>query len=288
MINKCLWAVFLPLIFFCSCLNNALGDGQLQRQSSADSIGVVPRSVQPDSPKLVKTASLQIEVKDAYIAAKTTSQWARLFGGLVMHQDIQSVELQRNETALSEDSVLQIKSIERTASLTVRVPSDKLEAFADTVAGMAHFIVRSSLDVEDKTLDYLDAGMKSRNRAAVLAKSAGPKATIASTQMLIDNKDEISNELISQRRIDMNVAYSTIEVSLLEVPYVSRQKCANTNVHSIQLPFISRIKEGFKSGWNNFLDVMVVLAHLWFFIFLGVTSYVIYRSFRRQKAIGAT
>ena len=90
---------------FAACSSNKSEESDL---SSADSVDIIPGLV-ADSPeskaKLVKTADLELKVKDVYKSSSNIQQSVKKLGGLVMHTDIKTSEMNSKSIPVSDDSL---------------------------------------------------------------------------------------------------------------------------------------------------------------------------------------
>src|SRR5690606_226266 len=123
--------------------------------------------------KQVKTAGMDFKVKDVYKAASDISTEARSIGGVVSKRKIESVTEQNKKLKISDDSVQVISSYIIKAAMIVRIPSEKLDSFLDSVSRTASFIQSQTLDINDKSLEYasLEAKKEQREKAAAAIES---------------------------------------------------------------------------------------------------------------------
>src|SRR4051794_20493575 len=92
---------FLLSLFVLSCNNNV---AENKVADVSDTIAV--NGVTGDSVKLVKTASLNVKVKDVNQGTRAISNLAQQFGGMVVSQNLDYTETNQNELRLSPDSLL--------------------------------------------------------------------------------------------------------------------------------------------------------------------------------------
>lgn len=111
----------------------------------------------------------------------------------------------------------------RSASLTVRIPADKAEAFTQDVAGLAN-IVRKSKNVEDVTLNYvatenrLKALQTEETRLLeLLSQAENMTDLLAIEDRLTQVRYELENAGSQKRLYDNQIDYATIYLSIDEV-----------------------------------------------------------------------
>lgn len=107
-----------------------------------------------DSMKLVKAAGIGLKVLNVFQSVQAVSKIIHSSGGLVIHQNIISIENQSREFKISDDSFLVVTSYTPHAEIIARVPAYNLEDFMYSIANMGYFVLHSNMDTDDKSLDY--------------------------------------------------------------------------------------------------------------------------------------
>jgi hypothetical protein len=98
--------LFFPALFLtiCGCHNNAGENDIVKALSDTTSIS----GLSGDSVKLAKTASIDFKVKDVEKAGWGVSALAQQLGGKIFHQQLETIEGERKELKMSDDSLLVI------------------------------------------------------------------------------------------------------------------------------------------------------------------------------------
>jgi hypothetical protein len=238
-----------------------------------------------DSVKLVKTAATNIKVKDVEQSTRAVSALAQKFGGMLTLQNLEAVEQSRKELKLSSDSLLVITAVAPHADITARVPSQNLEAFLFGVADLGYLTTSTHLQVDDKSLTYLENALKQKNRTEVLnSPSTKPKSPSSALQT-IAVKDEAIEQDIANRTINAEVNYSTVNLNLYQNVVVRKETIANPYLDNYDLPFWSRLGNALENGWAYFLSFVVGIAHLWLFIGVGVLVVTAYRYWQQRRKL---
>lgn len=128
-----------------------------------------------DSVKLIKRANLHVKVKDVKQSTKAVSSLAQQLGGMIFSQNLESVETQTTELKLSNDSLLVITAYTPQAAITARIPSQHLETFMYQAAELGYYTSSSKLDIDDKSLQYLENALKHQVRKEVLSQPVKEK-----------------------------------------------------------------------------------------------------------------
>jgi len=265
-----LLSLLIPIIFLFSCNQHSSEINDTKVSDTASYSGIVDGSL-----KLVKTASIKSKVKDIETGVRTLSQVVHQYHGMVFHQTISSNQITEKELTLSDDSILIISSYSPTASITVRVPSEKLHEFLFDVSTIGYLTDKNTLDIQDKSLEYHQNKLKQDNRRSIPAKTKTINKVIL--------KDEATDQKIANLAIDADVRYSPVTIELYQNQIIKKEVVANHHISSYQLPFSARFLAALKNGIVIFDSFILMLLNLWAFILLGAAVYIGYRHFKKQS-----
>ncbi|HJW17384.1 MAG TPA: DUF4349 domain-containing protein [Flavisolibacter sp.] len=263
-----------------SCQNNASENDIVKSLSDTTSI----TGLSGDSVKLVKTAGIECKVKDVEKADWGVSSLATQLGGMVFHQQLQSIEGERKELKLSADSLLIITAYTPRATITVRIPSENLELFLHNIADLGYYTSSSQLDIEDKSLAFLENQRKQKNRQDELSKPVNTIKGLASLQS-INVKDAMIEQDIANRAIDADVNYFLVNISLFQNSLVRKEVIANYILTGYELPFNKRLQNAIGGGWEMFLSFILFLAHGWMFLLVAGLSWLGYRYVQQARKL---
>jgi len=264
------------LIF--SCQNNPDGKPQLALNDSSSFTGLTS-----DAVKMVKTADMNIKVKSVEESTRNVSMLTHQYGGTVYNQTYQAAECDRKELSVSEDSLLVISTVNPEAHITVRVTSQNLESFLFDVADIGYYTVSSQLQMDDKSLTYLENNLKRKNREAIFHTPSKRRNDSSTTLQAIQVGDEAIQHFITNKSIDADVAYSKITLRLYQNALVKSEVIANYMIADYKLSFGERLSNSLQSGWNAFLDFIVAVSQLWMFILLALLAYAAYRYWQQRR-----
>ena len=203
-----------------------------------------------DERKLIKTVDMTVETKEYDMLMTELKNQVSKLGGYIEHMD-----------TYNGSSYSYYRS-SRSASMTIRIPKDKLNEFVETVSGISN-VVRRSDNVEDVTLSYVD--MESRRNTlkteqerllALLAKAESIEDIITIEDRLSTVRYQLESMESKLRTIDNQVDYSTVYMNIDEVREL-------TPVEE-QTP-VERIGEGFVDSLHDIGDGAVEFA-IWFIV----------------------
>lgn len=139
----------------------------------------------------------------------------------------------------------------RNASLTLRIPSEKLDDFLGTVGGLVN-ITNESNSMQNATEEYYDLAARvnvlEEERTAyenMLEKAMEVEDVLKIKDRLYDVISEIEAAKTRMKVIDSRASYSTVHLSLQEVIVYSQ-------VPTVKTTFGERIGNTFRESWQNF------------------------------------
>ncbi|MDB5122023.1 MAG: hypothetical protein JWP94_152 [Mucilaginibacter sp.] len=278
--------LLIPLIaglgLLCACKNKSgyelVNNSNATNAESADSTSV-------SQPKLIKTAGMRFKVKNVQqtsekIAALTTS-----YHGTVSHHQMGSTPNRSLDIRISNDSVMRVTSFCTTTDITVKIPSEKVDDFMNQVSRMGIYVNSRSMDITDKSLDYLSAQLKLKSRAELVNQQKKGKVIIKNPANVLLLKDDMIDQQINNRGIDDAVRNSVVNLSFYQSNTINREIIANDDPSAYNLPLLNRLGMAIEKGWQVFVDVIIAITNLWVFILAGVGIWVIVNYYRNKKTI---
>ncbi|TCZ72256.1 DUF4349 domain-containing protein [Flaviaesturariibacter aridisoli] len=260
-----------------ACQSNDHGEPQYRGNTTADSTGYAGAgAAEPPGSKLVKTAALELQVGDVQSGARALTVLAKDMGGALRQQHLSANEGATRRLKQSNDSVLLLHALEPSASLTLRVPAERLDEFLFAAAQVAAFVRGSDFDVDDRTLDYVSAQWRADARRRLLENPATSRKVTATTSAL-EVRDEEIGQRLEGRSIDEAVRYSIVRVELAQPPLLRREVIVNSDLDSYTPPFGSRLADALARGWGWFAGLLVAGAHLWVFLLVGTLLWIAWR-----------
>ena len=192
----------------------------------------VPADSVSTNRKLIRTVSLTLETEEYDVLLNGISEQVAACGGYL--------ESLNADTRYSSDS--------RYASMTIRVPADRLDEFVNAVSGISNVVQRSE-STEDVTLTYVD--MESHASALrteqdrlieLLAEAENLTEILEIEDRLTDVRYELEYMESQLRTYDNLVEYATVKLSVNEV-----QKLTPTE----EKGFWEKIGDGFVDSLSN-------------------------------------
>ena len=226
--------------------------------------------------KWIVTVSMDAETEDLDTLLAQLGEEIRLLNGYVEDQNIYNGSTYSNRRY-------------RSASMTIRIPADQLDAFTQEVAGISN-IVSTNRNLEDITLNYVatESRVKAleteQQRLLELMEQAETMSDLLEIEArLTDVRYELESYASQLRVYDNLVDYATIHLSISEVQeYTPAQE--RTVWQRIGEGFVSSLK-----GVGNFfveLFVFLLVASPYLAVFGGIVVGIILlirRSAKKKK-----
>ena len=167
-------------------------------------------AVQDTSRKLIRNVSMDVETEEFETLYARVNEKTKAYGGYVESSNVY------NNSSYYGESL-------RNASLTIRIPQDKLDSFLSNVAEISNVTSRSE-NVTDVTLQYVD--MESHKKALtaeqdrlleLLEQAESVEDIITIESRLSDVRYQIESMESQLRTLQNQVSYSTVYLDIQEV-----------------------------------------------------------------------
>ena len=213
----------------------AMDDVGIDYESGAPMLGASAKSVANNGAetekKIVRNAWLTLKTERFDEAVSALCEQIEQAGGVVESRDISGA-----------------KNASRSANLTLRVPSDMLDGVLSGAGGWGE-VTREQTSAVDMTSTYTDnasrlesARAKKRQLDALYEKAENMEDIITLTDAIFDVQEEIEWLEGQNRRIDDEVSFATLYVSVSE----------KSSAVSAKQPFFTRLGRQLADGWENF------------------------------------
>ena len=273
---KALYLFFLAVsLFLFSCSSNQKSEGIVATgDKSIDVVASEPEmqeesAIPSDEPsekkvlsnrKLIKEGNLSFETDDI---SKTTAFITR--------------QLRKNNGYISsENEEKETNSIHK--KITVRIPSEKFDAFIDSLSTTVEVFDTKEINVVDVTENFVDveARLQSKKetekRYLALLEKANTISEIIEIQEKLDAIREETESLEARYNTLSNcIAYSTINIDIYK-------EITDFNNYT------TRLADNFVDGWDGLLSFFLFCLSIWpFFIFLAISIVVLVLLIKRSK-----
>lgn len=252
---------------------------------SADSVSVAATQ-EIEGKKFVKTAEVDMEVKDVYGATISIEKHLISLGGFVTQSRMEAQTLSENTYNISDESSMLIRKFQNQNRMQVRVPTEKLGEFLDFINDKKVFLNSRIISAEDVTANIKLSKMEAERQAKTgtnisQLKTGKDKVKLDDENMSQANSQKYSDEILADQ-----LKYSTVDIYIKE-PSTSVAKIPIVNTKNIdndyKYNFFFDIKNAFVEGFYLIQQIFVFLISIWPFVLLG--GLVFYFWWRRKTAI---
>lgn len=270
-ITLSLSAVLLLGIYSCKkveATSSNLGSYEGSTDSAAivsDSISSVA-SMEVKDKQFIKTADVNMEVKDVYNATIAIEKSAQDLGGFVTKSNLQSNVVYENTYNTSDTEAMLIKKYKNENSMQIRIPTEKLGEFLTFINTNKLFLNSRSINAEDVTanIKYSELEAKRNQKTSEnieKIKTNKDKVTLDDNNMSEENLQKLNTMSMAD-----NLKYSTVDIYIKE-PKLRIAEIAVTNTDSIdnkyKYNFIHDAKDSFVYGFYLIQRIIVGLINIW-------------------------
>lgn len=216
--------------------------------------------------KIIKNATINVEVKDFQKFYSTFRQNIRNIGGYVAQEE-------QNQSEYKIESTIVIK-----------IPVEQFENAISILISGVEKINERKISSQDVTTEYVDtrsrieAKKQFRNRYMDLLKQAKNMEEILSVQSQInDIQEEIESATGRMNYLGQSSAFSTINLTYYQVLDSSAKEDASPS-------FGSKITEAFKIGLGWIGDLFIGLISIWPLLLASFVLLIIYKKVKPVKA----
>lgn len=228
--------------------------------------------------QLIVSSSLNFEVADVRQTASYIQVLAGSHGGYVASESIQNERGRTEEIAIGDGRFRQMTEYTPTASLTVRIPKKEVNAFLQHLQTRIEFLIASSMDAKDASLEVKKAQLESQISALKASKldrleHTAQTPNAINTQLLVAEKTaetQLSemHAKLSEQAIEDQVALATLKLDFFEHTKLHLRTTASLDsqlAKEKRANFSGRLKANLAMGWFYALEVFLGLARLWVF-----------------------
>ena len=234
--------------------------------------------------QFIKTASVDMEVKDVYDATISIEKAVTDLGGFVTKSQLHSNVVSTETFNTSDKNAMLVKKFQTENTMEVRVPTENLGTFLQSINDKKLFLNSRIINAEDVIANIKYAELEAKR----VEKTGENISTLKNTDKKVEKADENMAENNQQQLEVMNIAdnlkYSTINIFIKE-PQLRIAEIAVTNSKNIdnqyKFNFFYDAKNAFVEGFYLIQSILVGLIKIWPLILIGFGIF----SFIKKKKI---
>lgn len=227
--------------------------------------------------QFIKTADVNMEVKDVYEATISIEKSVQDLGGFVTHSNLHSNIMSEDTYNTSSDDAMLIKKYQTENTMQVRVPTEKLGELLVFINDKKLFLNSRIINAEDVTSNIRYAEMEGKRIKKTGENIEQLKTNKDKVKLDNDNMTEGNLQQLANMDTTDNIKYSTIDIYIKE-PKLRIAEIAVTNTRNIdnkyKFNFIYDAKNAFVEGFYLIQKIVVGLITIWpLLLILGVIVY---------------
>lgn len=288
-IKLSLAAVLLLGIY--SCKKGEVSSKDLEAYATTDSAAVVVSDsissvadMKVKDKQFIKTADVNMEVKDVYNATIAIEKSVQELGGFVTNSNLQSNVVSENTYNTSNEEAMLVKKYKTENRMQVRIPTEKLGELLTAINTNKLFLNSRSINAEDVTANIKYSELEGKRNQKTSENISKLKTNKDKVTLDDENMSEGNLQKLSSMNMTDDLKYSTIDIYIKE-PQLRIAEIAVTNTTSIdnkyKYNFIYDAKDGFVYGFYLIQRIIVGLINVWPLVLIAAA--IIY--FLRKRKI---
>ncbi|WP_175621297.1 DUF4349 domain-containing protein [Chryseobacterium schmidteae] len=236
--------------------------------------------------QFIKTANVDMEVKDVYDTTISIEKSVQELGGFVTHSNLQSRVISEDTYNTSDKDAMLIKKYQTENTMQVRVPTSKLGELLTLINDKKLFLNSRIINAEDVTSNIKYAEMEGKRIKKTSENISELKTTKDKVKMSDENMSEENQQQLANLDVADNLKYSTVDIYIKE-PKVRIAEIAVTNSENIdnkyKFDFFYSAKNAFVEGYYLIQRIVIGLIIIWPILLIGGILFYFYRKNKSHK-----
>lgn len=269
------------LLALYSCKKGEASSQELKTYSTLDSSA----SIAPDSissaatmemkdKQFIKTAEVNMEVKDVYDSTISIEKSVQDLGGFVTHSNLHSNVVSEDTYNTSNESAVLVKKYQTENTMQVRIPTDKLGPLLTLINDKKLFLNSRVINAEDVTSNIKYAELESRRNKKTADQIAQMNTHKDKVNMGNSNMKEGNQQQLETMNIADHLKYSTVDIYIKE-PKIRSAAIPVTNTKNIddqyKSDFLYSAKSAFVDGFYLIQKIFIALITIWPLVLIAAT-----------------
>lgn len=236
--------------------------------------------------QFIKTANVNMEVKDVYGATISIEKSVQELGGFVTHSNLQSRVISEDTYNTSNEEAMLVKKYQTENTMQVRVPTAKLGELLTLINDKKLFLNSRIINAEDVTSNIKYAEMEGKRIKKTSENISELKTTKDKVKMSDENMSEENQQQLANLDVTDNLKYSTVDIYIKE-PKLRIAEIAITNSKNIdnkyKFNFMYDVKNAFVEGFYLIQRILVGLVAIWPIVIIAGIAFYFYRKNKSNK-----
>jgi hypothetical protein len=262
-----------------SCKKGEVSATDLEAYATTDSAAVVisdsvssVATMKVKDKQFIKSADVNMEVKDVYDATISIEKSVQELGGFVTQSNLQSNVVSEDTYNTSNEDAVLVKKYQTENRMQLRVPTEKLGELLTLINDKKLFLNSRSINAEDVTANIKYSALEVQRNKKTTDNIAQMKVNKDKVTMSDENMKEGNDQQFQSMNMTDQLKYSTIDIFIKE-PKLRIAEIAVTNTKSIddkyKFAFVYSAKSAFVEGYYLIQKIVVGLITIWPLLLIG-------------------
>ena len=243
---------------------------------TSDSISMAATQ-EVEGKKFIKTADVNMEVKNVYESTISIEKYLKKNGGFVTKSEMNSSVLSEENFPINDAEAKLVREFRQINDMEVRVPTVKLGEFLEFVNQSNLFLHTRNISAEDVSANIMMADLEEKRMKKTESNIQTIKNNSEKVNLADNNLSEQNNQKLATYNLSDNLKYSTVNLHLKE-PSSRISSIAVTNTQNFdnqyRYNFFYDVKNAIIRGFYLTQEIIVGLFTIWpILLFSGIGFY---------------
>ena len=245
----------------------------------SDSISSVA-NLQVKDKQFVKSAEVNMEVKDVYDATISLEKSLKELGGFVISSDFNSNMISEKTFAISDEKAMLVRKFQTENKMEVRIPTPRLGDFLQIINDKKVYLNSRVIHAEDVTANIKLAKLEAERNSNTGKNISKLNLTKDKVTMINENQSENNYQKVADFDMKDQLEYSTVQILLTE-PQVRVAQIPVANIENadnqFQYNFFYDAKNSVVEGFYLIQNIFLGLIKIWPLLLIGILVTLVYR-----------
>lgn len=251
---------------------------------SSDSISMAATQ-EVEGKKFIKTAQVNMEVKDVYQTTIGIEKQLKEMGGFITKSELHSNIISEENFPINDNEAKLVREFGQVNDMEVRIPTVKLGEFLEFVNKSNLFLHSRNITAEDVSSNIMMADLEEKRMKETENNIQKIKSNAEKVNLADNNLSEQNNQKLATYNLSDNLKYSTVSLYLKE-PSTRISTIAITNTKNFdnqyRYNFFYDVKNAIIKGFYLTQEIIVGLFTIWpILLFSGIGFYF----WRKRKTV---
>ena len=243
---------------------------------TSDSISMAATQ-EVEGKKFIKTADVNMEVKNVYESTISIEKYLKGNGGFVTKSEMNSSVLSEENFPINDAEAKLVREFRQINDMEVRVPTVKLGEFLEFVNQSNLFLHTRNISAEDVSANIMMSDLEEKRMKKTENNIQTIKNNAEKVNLADNNLSEQNNQKLATYNLSDNLKYSTVNLHLKE-PSSRISSIAITNTKNFdnqyRYNFFYDVKNAIIKGFYLTQEIIVGLFTIWpILLFSGIGFY---------------